>query len=66
MLCLFVNFYEYLLYVFEVDGVPIGSYGSFGLFLFLSGWSYFIINEEGLGHAFPESPKYRHNTSLGI
>ena len=23
MLCLFINFYKYLLYVFEVDGVPI-------------------------------------------
>ena len=23
MLCLFVNFYEYILYVFEVGGVPI-------------------------------------------
>ena len=27
MLCLFINFYEYLLDVFEVDGVPCG-YGA--------------------------------------
>ena len=25
-----------------------------------------FYNVGGLGHAFPESPKYRHNTSLGI
>ena len=43
MLCLIINSYEYLIYVFEVDSVPIVVIWSFGLFLFLSSWSYFIM-----------------------
>ena len=45
MLCLFINFYKYLLYVFEVDGVPIAvmELCFYFLFLFLSSWSYFIM-----------------------
>ena len=42
MLFLFVNFYEYLLYVFEVDGVSIVVM-ELWFILFLSSWSYFIM-----------------------
>ena len=54
----------YLLYVFEVDGVPIAVMEL--CFIFILIFILIFYNVGGLGHAFPESPKYRHNTSLGI
>ena len=36
MLCLFINFYKYLLYVFEVDGVPIAVMELVFIFYFYS------------------------------
>ena len=64
MLCLFINFYDYLLYVFEVDGVPIVVMELWFILILI--WLELFYDVGGLGQAFPESPKYRHNTSLGI
>ena len=43
MLCLFINFYEYLLYVFEVDGVPSVVMELWFIFILIYSWSYFIM-----------------------
>ena len=64
MLCLFVNLYEYLLYVFEVNGVPVVVMELWFIFILIQ--LELFYNVGGLGHAFLESLKYRHNTSLGI
>ena len=56
--------YEYLLYVFEVDGVPIVVIELWFIFILIQLESFYNVG--GLGHAFPESPTYGHNTSLCI
>ena len=64
MLYFFISFYEYLIYVFEVDGKPVAVMELCFISILIQ--LELFYNVGGLDHAFPESPKYRHNTSLGI